>query len=71
MRAPIHDRMPVILGRENWRAWLGEIDVSADELLGMLHPYPSDLMLAYPVDRRVGNVRNNDPSLLHEIAVAA
>jgi putative SOS response-associated peptidase YedK len=69
--APIHNRMPVILGRENWPAWLGEVDVDQDELLNMLRPYPARLMRAYPVDRRVGNVRNNDPGLLTEIADAA
>jgi putative SOS response-associated peptidase YedK len=69
--ARIHDRMPVILGRENWPAWLGEVEASQDELLWMLRPFPSYLMRAYRVDRRVGNVRNNDPSLLDEIARAA
>jgi putative SOS response-associated peptidase YedK len=63
--------MPVILGRENWPAWLGEVDVPQDELLGMLRPYPARLMRAYRVDRRVGNVRNNDPALLGEIATTA
>jgi putative SOS response-associated peptidase YedK len=69
--APIHNRMPVILGRENWPAWLGEVDVPQDELLGMLRPYPARLMRAHPLDRRVGNVRNNDPDLLTGIADAA
>lgn len=64
--APIHDRMPVILGRENWFAWLGEVDASVGELLRMLRPYPSRLMRANRVDRRVGNVRNNDAGLLDE-----
>lgn len=66
--ALIHNRMPVILGQENWPAWLGEVDMPQDELLGMLRPYPARLMRAYPVDRRVGNVRNNDPGLLARIA---
>lgn len=69
--APIHNRIPVILGRENWPAWLGEVGVPQDELLGMLRPYPASLMRAYPVDRRVGNARNNDPGLLTGIADAA
>jgi hypothetical protein len=43
----------------------------ADQLLGILRPFPAKLMDAYPVNRRVGNVRNNDPALLDEIAVAA
>ncbi len=69
--APIHDRMPVILGREHWPAWLGEVEASQDELLRMLRPFTRHLMRAYRVDRRVRNVRNNDPDLLDEIARAA
>lgn len=65
---PIHDRMPVILGSENWPTWLGEVEASQDELLRMLRPYPSHSMRAYRVDWRVGNVRNNDPGLLDEAA---
>ena len=69
--APIHNRMPAILGRENWSAWLGEVHVPQGELIGMLRPYPASLMRAYSVNRRVGNVRNNDPGLLTEIANAS
>jgi putative SOS response-associated peptidase YedK len=66
--APIHNRMPVILPPEKWRIWLGEQEADPDELLGFLQPYPAELMRAYPVGVRVGNVRNNDPELLTEIA---
>ncbi|HTT80789.1 MAG TPA: SOS response-associated peptidase [Stellaceae bacterium] len=62
--APIHNRMPVILPRATWRQWLGEDDATRDELLALLRPYPAELMRAYPVAARVGNVRNNDPDLL-------
>src|SRR6266480_3936147 len=67
----IHDRMPVILPREKWATWLGEYEVDPDELRWMiLRPYPAALMRAYPVDVRVGNVRNNDATLLDEISLA-
>ena len=46
-------------------------DANAEELLLMLRPFPSHLMRAYRVDRGVGNVRNNDPGMLDEIARAA
>jgi putative SOS response-associated peptidase YedK len=62
--APIHDRMPVILPRAAWKLWLGEEEASPDELLALLEPYPVELMRAYPIGPRVGNVRNDDPSLL-------
>jgi len=68
----IHDRMPVILPREKWAAWLGEREAGSDELRWMiLRPYPAALMRAYAVGPRVGNVRNNDAALLDEISAAA
>lgn len=32
-------------------------------------PYPADAMTMWPVDKRVGNVRNNDPALIAPIAL--
>ena len=66
--APIHNRMPVILPRDAWRRWLGEDEAGVEDLLGMLRPFPAELMGAYPIGRRVGNVRNNDPALLVPLA---
>ena len=64
--------MPAILSREKWAAWLGEHEIDADELRWMiLRPYPAERMRVYPVDARVGNVRNNDPALLSPVSVAA
>jgi putative SOS response-associated peptidase YedK len=68
--APVHDRMPVIFGPENWPLWLGEAPASPSRLKALLVPYPPDDMVIWPVDRRVGNVKNNDPSLIEPIAFA-
>jgi len=56
----IHDRMPVILGKETVAAWL---DSQADQgiLQAILGPYPDALMEAYPVSSRVNSPRNNGP----------
>jgi putative SOS response-associated peptidase YedK len=35
--------------------WLDEDQVDADELLGLLRPYPAELIRDYPVEHRVGN----------------
>lgn len=67
--ADIHDRMPVILEEEDIPAWLGEVPATPDEVQGMLNPYPAERMRAWPVDSRVGNVRNTGPDLITEIAV--
>ena len=68
--APVHDRMPVILGPENWPLWLGEAPANPAHLKALLAPYPADDMVIWPVDRRVGNVKNNDPSLVEPVALA-
>ena len=61
--AEIHDRMPVILKQDDHDRWL-DPDRGGDELLT---PFPADLMEAYPIDKRVGNVRNNEASLIERI----
>jgi putative SOS response-associated peptidase YedK len=41
-----------------------------ETLKSLLVPYPADDMEMWPVNRRVGNVKNNDPSLSEPIALA-
>jgi putative SOS response-associated peptidase YedK len=62
--APIHDRMPVILPPEKWPAWLGETETGAEQLKSLLAPYPAEDMVIWPVDKRVGDVKNKDPTLI-------
>lgn len=59
----IHDRMPAILTPEQEKLWLAD-DVSPKELIDMITPYDSEKMEAYPVSKKVGNVRNNDAELI-------
>jgi putative SOS response-associated peptidase YedK len=40
------------------------------DLKALLTPYPSEEMIGWPVSARVGNVRNNDPTLIEPIAAA-
>ena len=61
--------MPVVLDPETWRAWLGEEPADARQLRAMLTPCPSEGMTRWPVSTRVGNVKNNDPSLIEPISV--
>jgi len=67
--AEIHDRMPVILPEEAWAPWLGEEPVDPTQLTGLLAPYPENRMTCWPVSARVGNVKNNDPSLIDPVGV--
>ncbi|HEY2539661.1 MAG TPA: SOS response-associated peptidase, partial [Stellaceae bacterium] len=66
--AALHNRMPVVLKPEVWPAWLGEQPTAVDDLRAILGPYPADEMICWPVSPRVGNVKNNDPSLIEPIA---
>ena len=40
------------------------------QLKTLLAPYPPELMTRWPVSARVGNVNNNDPTLIEPIAAA-
>jgi putative SOS response-associated peptidase YedK len=60
----LHNRMPVVLKPEAWPVWLGETEADTSQLKALLAPYPDDDMICWPVSVRVGNVKNNDPSLI-------
>jgi putative SOS response-associated peptidase YedK len=66
--AELHNRMPVVLKPETWPVSLGEEPADASSLKAMLAPFPSDEMTCWPVSARVGNVKNNDSSLIEPIA---
>ena len=61
---PIHDRMPVILRREDEAIWLDREKQDVELLHSLLVPYPEEEMFAYPVAAMVGNVRNDVPECI-------
>ena len=67
--AELHNRMPAVLAPRAWPAWLGEERADLPRLKALLAPYPSEDMIAWPVSPRVGNVKNNDPSLIEPIVL--
>jgi putative SOS response-associated peptidase YedK len=67
MCGKLHNRMPVVLKPDVWPIWLGEEPADLPQLKSMLAPYPSEDMVCWPVSTRVGNVKNNDPSLIELI----
>ena len=62
--APIHDRMPVVLPREAWDAWLDPDADDVEALSRLLVPIIPEGMEAYPVPPRVNSPRNNGPENL-------
>jgi putative SOS response-associated peptidase YedK len=62
--APIHDRMPVVLGEDDWNEWLDPANQELAALEGLLVPAPDEWVEAYPVSTRVNSPRNNDADLV-------
>jgi putative SOS response-associated peptidase YedK len=67
--ARLHNQMPVVLAPQAWPVWLGEEPADEAHVKALLAPYPSDGMTCWPVSARVGNVKNNDPSLIEPIVL--
>ena len=63
----IHDRMPLMVERDRWAAWLDPAPADAEDLLGLLRPAAPGNLDAYPVATLVNNVRNNGPELLEPL----
>lgn len=68
---PFHGRMPVLLDANHWPAWLGEVPLTDAGLKALLKPYPDAGMVFWPVDRRVGNARNDGPDLFAPLGQTA
>lgn len=62
--APLHDRMPVILGSESFEAWLDPSSDKPDPILHLMRPCPASWLAAHPVASLVGNPRNDGPELI-------
>ncbi|UFN48670.1 SOS response-associated peptidase [Roseomonas sp. OT10] len=67
---PLHHRMPVILPRDAWAAWLGEEEAGRDALLDLLRPFPQEALRIWPVDKRVNRFSENDAELLRRAEAA-
>jgi putative SOS response-associated peptidase YedK len=66
LMAPIHDRMPVIVGPDDYARWLDPENQDAEELMTLVRPYPAARMAARAVGMRVNQPENDDPALLEE-----
>jgi len=66
LMAEIHDRMPAILLPEQESIWLDE-EISGEEVIKIIAPYPDHLLKAHPVSSKVNNVRTNTPDLIKEV----
>lgn len=62
---PLHDRMPVILPRESFSAWLGETPL--DDLSSLLSPFPAQEMRVTQVNSIVNSVANDSPDCVQPV----
>lgn len=65
----IHDRMPLLVDRDKYAAWLDPAVSDPAQLQGLLVPAAPGRLEAYPVSTQVNNVRNNGPELVEPLAV--
>jgi putative SOS response-associated peptidase YedK len=63
----LHNRMPVVIGPDDWPAWLGEVEADPAALLA---PPPDGTLRAWPVRRAVNSARNNGRELLEPAETA-
>lgn len=65
----IHDRMPLMVERERWDAWL-DPRTEKDSVLDLLTPAAPGRLEAYPVSLAVNAVKNNGPELVEPLALS-
>lgn len=58
MMADLHERMPVILGPDEYDSWLDPDQQDADAAARLLRPYPAGQMAAWPVSTYVNKAGN-------------
>ncbi|KKQ01596.1 MAG: hypothetical protein US11_C0006G0038 [Candidatus Roizmanbacteria bacterium GW2011_GWA2_36_23] len=66
LMSKIHNRMPVILKKQDENNWLNPDNAEIDSLKSLLNPFQAELMEAYPISSRINNPFNDDKELLKE-----
>jgi len=69
--AGVHDRMPVILSRENEQPWLSQDTLTPGELAGILAPYPASGMAKVTVSDLVNNPAVDDERVVRPLPSSA
>ncbi|WP_440997065.1 SOS response-associated peptidase [Arhodomonas sp. SL1] len=60
----VHPRMPVVLDRDSWEAWLDPGLTERDAIRGAIRHLDADALTASPVSRRVNRPDEDDAGLL-------
>ena len=65
----VHDRMPVILPRHHYEAWLTAPGSEAERLSDLLVPFNADLMKRHAVSSLVNKPENDTPECATEVQI--
>jgi putative SOS response-associated peptidase YedK len=60
---PLHDRMPVVLGREDFEAWLDCKTTEVAAAQKLLKPAPDDLLEAVEMHPQINDSRREEPGI--------
>jgi len=66
----VHDRMPVILHRNQYEGWLTTPPAKSRRLKEMLVPFEAELMTGYEVSSMVNSPRNDSPACAERVVPA-
>ena len=65
--AAVHDREPVVLEPDGLDRWLHHTPLRQSEVDALCRPSVAGVLTSHPVDRRVGDVRNDSPDLVQPV----
>jgi putative SOS response-associated peptidase YedK len=66
--ADVHNRMPVILSREDYDQWLDPGVTDPARVADLLKPFDARLMRCFPVSNRVSRIENDDAEFAREVS---
>jgi len=66
----VHDRMPVILRKDDYDVWLDPGITNMQVVSELLKPYDARLMRSYPVSTRINHVVNDDEECSRHVELA-
>ncbi len=62
--SPIHNRMPVLLSKENWNLWLSNDELNVSVLAEIFKSEESNNLVAHKVSTLLNNPKNDSPNLI-------
>jgi len=66
--APFHDRMPIVLGRQDRKLWLDSAS-GPGILADLSEPFPAEKMETFAVSNRVNDPRHDGPACVEPVSI--